>query len=378
MKTLVFGGSFDPPHRGHAALLKAAAEKIKPARIIVVPAYHAPLKGAPSASAKEREKLAQLGLIDALPGRWRALAELDSAETRANRRVFAIETLSRLRAQRPKTELHFVCGRDSAATFPRWKDPARLRSLAVWWCGDRPGAEGEVPKFFKRVPGRFPDLSSTELRAALELGQDCSAALLPTVLARIKSRGLYGQDILLRLRETLKPGRYAHTLNVASLADALARRHGVDAAKARLAGILHDAGKRFSPTVMADYVLKRHVRVPERGLTAALEPMLLHAFISEDLAKLEFQVTDGEILSAIQKHTLGDLDMSTLDKVVYVADACSADRDHPGVEKTRALAFDDLDAAFEQCLADKLTHAVARRAWLHPLTLDLWNRLAAR
>ena len=89
-------------------------------------------------------------------------------------------------------------------------------------------------------------------------------------------------------------------------------------------------------------------------------------------------VADEAVLSAIRKHTLGDPKMSTLDKVVYVADACSADRRHPGVAKTRALAFDDLDAAFERCLADKLTHALARRAWLHPLTIELWNTLAAR
>ncbi|HEX4047279.1 MAG TPA: nicotinate (nicotinamide) nucleotide adenylyltransferase, partial [Elusimicrobiota bacterium] len=44
MKVLVFGGSFDPPHRGHAALLAAAAARVRPDRILVVPAFHAPLK----------------------------------------------------------------------------------------------------------------------------------------------------------------------------------------------------------------------------------------------------------------------------------------------------------------------------------------------
>jgi predicted HD superfamily hydrolase involved in NAD metabolism len=228
------------------------------------------------------------------------------------------------------------------------------------------------------VPGRFPEVSSTELRAALALGEDCSDALFPELLARIEARGLYGRGLLKRLRETLKPARYEHTLNVAALADALARRHGQDAAKARLAGLLHDAGRRFPPPLMADYALKRRLKVPQRDLTAALEPMLLHAFISEDLARREFGVEDAAVLSAIRKHTLGDPRMSVLDKAVYVADACSADRGHDGVERTRALAFEDLDAAFERCLADKLAHALARRAWLHPLTIQLWNSLAAR
>jgi predicted HD superfamily hydrolase involved in NAD metabolism len=129
---------------------------------------------------------------------------------------------------------------------------------------------------------------------------------------------------------------------------------------------------------MAEYAVKRRLKVPERDLTAGLEPMLLHAHISEDLARREFGVDDEDVLSAVRKHTLGDVRMSALDKVVYVADACSADRVHQGAAATRALAFDDLDAAFEQCLADKLSHALERRAWLHPLTIELWNSRAAR
>jgi predicted HD superfamily hydrolase involved in NAD metabolism len=212
----------------------------------------------------------------------------------------------------------------------------------------------------------------------LALGEDCSDVLLPAVVSRIELRGAYGTGLLKRLRDTLKPGRYEHTLNVASLAAALARRHGLDEGKARLAGLLHDAGRRFPPPLMAEYARKRRLRIPEGALTAALEPILLHAFISEDLARREFGVDDPEVLSAIRKHTLGDVKMTALDKAVYVADACSADRGHPGVAVTRELAFGDLDAAFERCLSDKLADALRRRAWLHPLTITLWNSLAAR
>ena len=380
MRVLIFGGSFDPPHRGHAALLAAAAARVRPDRIIVVPAFHAPLKSeAPAASAEERLALARLGLIERLPAPWKERALLDASEALGGRRVvYTVETLTRLREEYPAAEFHFLCGQDAAASFPSWKNPARLKALATWWYGARPDAASLPPAFFRRVPGRFPEVSSTELRAALALGEDCSDALFPKVLARIDARGLYGRGLLERLRETLKPGRYEHTLNVASLAGALARRHGQDAAKARLAGLLHDAGRRFSPPLMAEYARKRRLKVPQRDLTAALEPMLLHAFISEDLARREFGVEDAAVLSAIRKHTLGDPRMSVLEKVVYVADACSADRSHDGVERTRALAFEDLDAAFERCLADKLAHALARRAWLHPLTIELWNFLAAR
>lgn len=378
MRVLVFGGSFDPPHRGHAALLAAAAARVKPDRILVVPAHHAPLKGAPSAPAAERAELVRIGILAKLPARWKKIARLELSEALSERRTFTVETLARLKTANPGAEFHFVCGQDSAASFPRWKDPARLKSLATWWYGARAGAAAKPPAFFRRVPGRFPAVSSSELRSALQLGQDCSDALFPEVLARVEKRGLYGRRLLARLSATLKPARYEHTLNVATLAGALARRHGADEGKARLAGLLHDAGKRFPPPLMAEYARERRLRIPEKRRTSELEPILLHAFISEDLARREFGVQDAEILSAIRKHTLGNVRMTLLDKVVYVADACSADRVHGDVARTRALAFDDLDAAFERCLADKLAHAIERRAWLHPLTLRLWNSRAAR
>lgn len=379
MRVLVFGGSFDPVHRGHAAILKAAANAVRPGKIIVVPAWHAPLKiDMPYASAKDRVIIVRRGILDRLPARWRKLANIDASEIRSRRPVYTVETLSRLHASNPGAALHFVCGADSASSFARWKDPTRLKRLATWWVGARPGAYAGIPPHFKRLPGRFPDVSSTEIRAALALGQDCSKSLFPEVLAHIERRGLYDLNYISRLKDTLKPLRYEHTLNVAALADALARRYGLDGRKARTAGLLHDMGRRYPPPLLAEYVKKHNVKVPCRTLTAALEPMLLHAYVSEHIARTELHVIDEEILSAVRKHTLGDAHMSALDKVLYVADACSADRVHPGVEKTRALAFSDLDAAFERCLADKLAHALARRAWLHPLTIELWNILAAR
>ncbi|MDE2490995.1 MAG: bis(5'-nucleosyl)-tetraphosphatase (symmetrical) YqeK, partial [Elusimicrobia bacterium] len=340
--------------------------------------WSAPLKdAAPSAPAEERAVLARLGLLERLPARWRRLARLELGEVRARRRVYTVETLARLRALEPGAELHFVCGQDSAASFPRWREPARLRRLARWWYGARAGA-ARPPAFFRRVPGAFPDLSSTELRGALARGEDCADALFPEALARIEERGLYGRALLKRLRETLKAPRLEHTLNVAALAEALARRHGEDPYKARLAGLLHDAGRRFPPPLLAEYVRRRRLKVPARELTAALEPMLLHAHVSEDLARREWGVSDAEVLSAVRKHTLGDVVMTRLDKILYVADASSLDRGHPGAAQTRALAFEDLDAAFERCLSEKLAHALSRRAWLHPLTIELWNSLAAR
>ncbi|MBI2386075.1 MAG: bis(5'-nucleosyl)-tetraphosphatase (symmetrical) YqeK [Elusimicrobia bacterium] len=372
MRVLVYGGSFDPPHLGHAALLLAAAKKINPDRIVVVPAFKAPLKDAPQASSKDRLVMARLGILDPLPLKYRRVCRIDAREARARRQVFTVETLGALK----DAELHFLCGQDSAASFPRWKNPSRLKSLATWWYGARPGAEDRPPAHFRQVPGRFPSISSSEIRSRLALDQDCSQDLLPAVRSYIEKRNLYGKRMATRLRTTLSPSRYAHTLNVASLAEALARRWGADPVKARSAGLLHDAGRRYPPHELARYARQRRLAVPERAIILDLAPMLLHAYVSADLARREFGVTDPETLNAIRRHTLGDRRLGLLDKILYVADACAIDRTHATSAATRSLAFDDLDAALKRCIAEKIAHAVSREAWLHPLTVDLWNSLA--
>ena len=370
MKVLVFGGTFDPPHRGHMKLLAAAVKKIRPDKIVIVPAYQSPLKGTPQASEKDRLIMVRLGLLDPLPLKIKNRCRISAREVRARRPVFTFETLAALTG-----DLHFVCGQDSAESFSRWKNPSRLKSLATWWYGARPGTHGRAPAHFQMVPGRFPDISSSEIRSLLALDRDCSQELLPSVMSFIKKRNLYGNTFLTRLRTTLSPGRYEHTLNVASLAESLARRYGADPIKARLAGLLHDAGRRYPPHLLAAYVKRRRIQVPERAAILALDPMLLHAYVSEDLARREFGVTDKEILCAIRRHTLGDRTLSLLDRILYVADACSLDRAHASAPSTRALAYTNLDSALKQCVRQKLTHAISRDAWLHPLTLHLWNSL---
>jgi nicotinate-nucleotide adenylyltransferase len=120
MRVLVYGGTFDPPHRGHALLLQAAINKIRPDKVLIVPAYQAPLKEAPQASSKDRLTMARLGILDPLPLKHRKLCRIDAREARSRRQVFTVETLGAL-----KGELHFLCGQDAAVSFPKWRNPSR-------------------------------------------------------------------------------------------------------------------------------------------------------------------------------------------------------------------------------------------------------------
>lgn len=373
MRILVFGGSFDPPHVGHSALLKSASRALRPDRILIVPAYHAPLKGAPpNASAQDRLAMIREGLLPSLPPRVRRLTRVDRTELDSRRRVFTVDTLARLKRLHPRAEFHFAVGSDGAASFGRWKDPRRLKSLCRWWTALRPGAK-RPPSFFTKLNGRMPDISSTELRRRLALGEDVSRWVARRTLSLIVRKGLYGTPLLKRLETSLTPERFLHSVAVARVAVRLAERWGQGPEKARLAGLLHDCGRAVPVHKMPDYVIKHRIKVPLRDQIIRQNPLLLHAYISARIAGSNFAVFDREILNAIERHTLGARRMTALDRVLYVADSTSEDRAYPGVRALRSLAFRDLDRAFRRCARQKIIHARSRGGWIHPLTLSLWN-----
>lgn len=374
MRLLVFGGSFDPPHEGHAALLAAAFRHLKPVRALIVPAFQSPLKTTASAPACERLALIREGLLKRLPDDARRKTALDLSELKSRRPVYTVDTLKRLKRLHPAVELHFLTGSDAAASFERWKNPAALRRLARWWAGARPASRAFVPTFFGRLPGRFPDVSSTEIRRKLAFGEK-PYGLAPSVLKRIYTRGLYGTRIVSTLRERLSSFRFEHTLAVARLAEALAKRWDGDIEKARLAGLLHDCGRMTALKDMAGYARRKRLPVPAVEQTARHAPLLIHSYISADLARRVFGVDDPEVLEAVRRHTLGGPRMSLLDKILYTADATSEDRVHAEAAALRRLAFADLDKAFKRCVSIKISHALSEGRWLHPATVALWNCL---
>ena len=118
--------------------------------------------------------------------------------------------------------------------------------------------------------------------------------------------------------------RYEHTLGVSYTAMALAMRYGQDLDQAELAGLLHDCAKYFNDEEIIKKCRKHGIEVSEAELRA---PAVLHAKYGAWLAKNRYGVSDPEILSAIRWHTTGRANMTTLDKIIYVADYIEPRRD---------------------------------------------------
>ncbi|HEV3195939.1 MAG TPA: bis(5'-nucleosyl)-tetraphosphatase (symmetrical) YqeK [Candidatus Cybelea sp.] len=170
-----------------------------------------------------------------------------------------------------------------------------------------------------------------------------------------------------RVREHLgQDDRYEHSLRVARCAATLAQRHGVDVRKARLAGMLHDLARLYTPGRLLSECEARGFSIEpfERA-----HPVLLHARLGAAIARERFGVEDAEVLSAIEKHTTAAGDMSSLDCVVYLADSLEPARTFPERAAAWELAQRDLLAAMREMLALKLRRQARKGVASAPPTL---------
>jgi predicted HD superfamily hydrolase involved in NAD metabolism len=169
-----------------------------------------------------------------------------------------------------------------------------------------------------------------------------------------------------RVREHLaQDHRYEHTVRVARCADVLAQRHGLDARKARLAGMLHDLARLYpAPRLLAE--------CEARGMAIdAFEranPIVLHARLGAAIATESFGVHDQEVLSAIAKHTTGAAHMSPLDCAVFLADGLEPQRTFPERAELWQLATRDLNAAVREVLKSSMRHLARKGLPVAPST----------
>ena len=142
------------------------------------------------------------------------------------------------------------------------------------------------------------------------------------------------------LRSRLNEHRYAHSLNVAERAVFLAKKYGADPEKAEFAGLIHDICKGIPNEEQLAIIKNAGIVLDEDTLKS---PALWHSIAGAIYSEHEIGVSDKDVLNAVRYHTSGRGDMSILEKVVYMADLTSAERNYPDAEYTRNLTDYSLD-----------------------------------
>ena len=363
MKLGIYGGTFNPPHLGHLTSAQAAMDVLGLDHLQFVPAAEPPHKQLPQGSPSPEARLAMVELAAdslLLPDR----IGVSAIELSRPGKSYTADTLEQLHAQHPEAELWLMMGTDMFLTLQHWREPERITRLAgVCTFARTQSDSGEAlaiqADYLQKTFGartcvlqlpHIVDVSSTQLRELLAKGEG-QEYLPPAVYGYIIRHGLYGVHYDLKnlpdreLRacacSMIRAKRIAHVQGTEEEAVRLAQRWGADEEKARRGAILHDCTKYLTMEEQLQLCRKYGIVLDDLEQQAV---KLLHAKTGACVARDVYGVSD-DVYEAIFWHTTGKADMTLLEKILYIADYMEPNRDFPGVERLRTLAYQDLDQA---------------------------------
>lgn len=366
-KTIVFGGSFDPVHVEHTNILKAAVRELCADKVIVVPTKNPPHKSASKTPFSDRAEMARIAFSTVS-----ANVIVDDIENRNDGVNYSSDNLPVLEKKYGK--FVYVIGGDSLLALESWHEPefiVRNFEIAVF---DREGyqsAKDKAAELNEKWNGKIrileyvgKEVDSHTIRDRLMLKADVSG-LDENVGRYIKSRNLYSEFFLCvdKAATYLDAKRLVHSKNTALVALSLNRNFcpKIDEDKVLLAGLLHDVGKMYDKTELPKNIINA---IPSDSIGTPVQ----HQFVSAEIVKNNFHISDEDVLNAIRFHTTGRENMSQFEKLIYVSDLISYERNFQGVESLRKAVYNDFEKGFITCLTYSRDYVVETGRAVYPLT----------
>ncbi len=171
------------------------------------------------------------------------------------------------------------------------------------------------------------------------------------------------------VKENLSAGRFYHSECVAKRCVELADIYRADKEAARLIGIVHDVAKEMPNEEKIEYCKQNYLEIDEIEM---LNPGLLHGKIGAHIAKEKFGFSE-DLCSAIRFHTTGKANMSLLDKILYVADMTSDDRQFSDKDKVLKLGDTNLDECVKYILKVGIMQRIQQNKKIHLNSLKALN-----
>jgi nicotinate-nucleotide adenylyltransferase len=386
MRIGIYGGSFNPVHKGHIHLAGIAAADFGLDKIYFVPSKISPHRSSEE-YVSEEDRLEMLRIVC----RNEEKLEVCDYELRSDRVSYSVYTVEYFRSIFPDDELFLLIGSDMLLSFEKWyRFEDIMKEVTLCVVSRNKGDVGklrkkaaELRKFGKILISEAEpiEVSSTEIRKKIEKNKNYACYLDENVVQYITLRGLYsvrGETKLLYnpdekkkyLKEHLSAKRYNHSLNVAEECRKLAQKYGEDPDKAYFAGLLHDICKELPDNEQKALVEKSGFAVCREELETR---SLWHAVAGAYFIKTEFGIQDIDILNSVRFHTVGRAGMSRLEEIVYLGDLISADRDYKDVDRMRKLSYSTLNGAMLEAFAFSIKSVVKKGGLVPICTAEGYN-----
>ena len=404
MRIGIYGGSFDPVHNGHIAMINSALKSGFVDLVIVIPSVRNNFKlyanklPPPYRLCMMQETIEGLGIKECfvsdieydIEGVSYTAVVLEKLTSDVYIKDFLTSNGIKKKKAEESHEFYWIMGSDTLGTFETLYKPGEILKYVTLLAAVRPGDSTDVDK--------AADSIKKNLGGKVEIfrldGVDCSSSEITTTgdfskvpaPARefIERHALYTENTKLSgvseearkqffesaiwMYKYLGAKRLLHTLNVGYLSAHLADVFGCDKDKALIAGALHDCAKELP-------IEKQLELAKKYSGDLFTEKKLLHSPAGATFAKEEFGIEDKEILDAICYHTTGRGDMSILEKIVYLADKIEPSRNYTDLTPIREAAEKDLDSAMRMTAAAVRDKFVSQGRDIHPLTKQMMKDL---
>jgi nicotinate-nucleotide adenylyltransferase len=193
---VLFGGSFNPIHRGHVALCRSAYQAVHPQKIILIPTMPFYKPEDKLASAEDRLEMCRLA-VQGLP-----FMSVSDYELKKNPPCHTIDTLSAMQKNFPKQQLYLLLGTDAFLSFDTWRQWKLCGKIAILLVGARQSEDITILRFQQcrlaqygirsiLLENKPVPLSATEIRSAFSI-KTAALQLEPEVLRYIQKQRLYG------------------------------------------------------------------------------------------------------------------------------------------------------------------------------------------
>ena len=179
------------------------------------------------------------------------------------------------------------------------------------------------------------------------------------------------KNIKEELKKHLSPYRYDHSLRVAETAKSLAKHYHIDEPKAYITGLLHDIAKELSEEENQYWIEKYHLN---KNLNEEKNRKIKHADIGAVIAKEKYHL-DENCCNAIKYHTIGNKDMDTLAKIIYIADKIGREKIPEELKPVEQLAYKNIDEALLYCIEQQEKKLKEKGIKMHKDTQELLEKL---
>lgn len=401
MRIGLFGGSFDPIHNGHLAVVDGVLRSGRVDAVIIIPSVRNSFKRGRVLSAAPYRYYMTCEVVKNCFARQNVF--VSDIEFGIKGISYSVSTISALidgglerllvrNGIKPakaalQHELFWICGSDILPTFDQWYKPEELITKAPLFVAKRPGDDTDIDYETERISRIFgfkARIESFDLKGVLASSGDIRFSgdydKVPDRAQKfISENNLYpdnnpldyvSDDVAERFYQIsadlyyyLGERRLLHTVNTGLCACELAHIHGADEGKALIAGLLHDCAKELP-------IDEQRTMAFERTSDLFVDNKLLHSPAGAVMAEKFFDIHDEEILDAITYHTTGRRGMTLQDKIIYLADKIEPARDYADLTAIRKLSKEDLDEAVRMNLLRTQAKFSSASRPMHPLTAD--------